>query len=342
MGIILPPSKGKLEPCRDEKGEVIQGSIAEKTKVSLNGTELGMIIKGEDMTKPVLLVMGGGPGIPEYFLDVVAPSGLEKEFVVCFWDYRGTGLSYDSDVKPEDMTTDQYLTDAVTVTNYLRERFQQDKIYILGHSFGTYLSIQLVAQYPEYYQAYIAMGQMTDDVEREKMDYDYLIQYYESKGNDKMLKKLEKYAYTEKDGIEWVNSWYGSGLRDMAQHDAGVGTMRDMKSVISGIVFPSLRITSYTPKERIQLWKGKIASNQFAVNKEINYFHAKREVPSIQISIYFFAGKYDYTCAYPLQKEYFEQLQAPKKKFYTFENSAHSPLFEEPEKAMQIIRKDIL
>lgn len=46
MGIILPPSKGKLEPCRDEKGEVIQGSIAEKTKVSLNGTELGMIIKG--------------------------------------------------------------------------------------------------------------------------------------------------------------------------------------------------------------------------------------------------------------------------------------------------------
>lgn len=68
----------------------------------------------------------------------------------------------------------------------------------------------------------------------------------------------------------------------------------------------------------------------------------KRAVLALKIPIYFFAGEQDLTCYYPLQKEYYEQIEAPVKDFYTFANSAHSPLFEEPEKAMDFIKKDIL
>jgi hypothetical protein len=35
-------------------------------------------------------------------------------------------------------------------------------------------------------------------------------------------------------------------------------------------------------------------------------------------------------------------LRAPIKGFYTFENSAHSPIFEEPDKAQQILVEDVL
>jgi pimeloyl-ACP methyl ester carboxylesterase len=53
-------------------------------------------------------------------------------------------------------------------------------------------------------------------------------------------------------------------------------------------------------------------------------------------------GVFDHTCSYDLAREYFQRLQAPVKGFYTFEHSAHSPIFEEPEKAGQIMREDVL
>lgn len=119
-------------------------------------------------------------------------------------------------------------------------------------------------------------------------------------------------------------------------HALGVGTTRNMKSVITGIFFPSLRMTDYSLKERINIWRGKSFVNQ--TMQEIFAFNAFETVKSVNVPVYFFAGKYDYTCCYELQKEYFDFLEAPEKYFFTFESSAHSPLFEEPEKAEEIIK----
>lgn len=125
-------------------------------------------------------------------------------------------------------------------------------------------------------------------------------------------------------------------------HDLGVGTTRDMRSVMSGIFFPSLRCTVYTPMERINIWRGKMFAKNTTVVTDSMHFNAFEQVPSLKVPIYFFAGAYDYTCLYSLQKEYYAQIQAPLKGFYTFENSAHSPLFEEPDKAMGILTQDIV
>jgi pimeloyl-ACP methyl ester carboxylesterase len=67
-----------------------------------------------------------------------------------------------------------------------------------------------------------------------------------------------------------------------------------------------------------------------------------KQVTHLALPVYFFEGAYDYTCAYPLAKEYFEQLNAPVKGFYTFEHSAHSPMFEEPEKMLEMLQQDVL
>lgn len=63
---ILPPSLGKIKLFLDDAGNVIDGSISEKIYVDINGISLGMFIMAEDASKPVLLFLGGGPGIPEY------------------------------------------------------------------------------------------------------------------------------------------------------------------------------------------------------------------------------------------------------------------------------------
>ena len=67
-----------------------------------------------------------------------------------------------------------------------------------------------------------------------------------------------------------------------------------------------------------------------------------QQITELEIPVYFFHGKYDYTCSYPLAKDYFEKLKAPLKGFYTFEQSAHSPIFEEPEKTIKILQEDVL
>ena len=65
-------------------------------------------------------------------------------------------------------------------------------------------------------------------------------------------------------------------------------------------------------------------------------------ITTLEIPVYFFSGKYDLTVNINLSKAYLTKLNAPLKGFYTFKNSAHSPLFEEPELVRQIIEKDIL
>jgi pimeloyl-ACP methyl ester carboxylesterase len=92
----------------------------------------------------------------------------------------------------------------------------------------------------------------------------------------------------------------------------------------------------------MNLWRGKASSGISSLWDEMTATDLSRKVMELSIPVYFFEGIYDYTCAYSLAKEYFETLQAPVKGFYTFEESAHSPMFEEPQKMRQILREDVL
>jgi hypothetical protein len=93
----------------DDEGNVLPDSISEKTFINVEETKLGMFITAKDETKPVLLFLSGGPGIPEYLLESEYPTALADEFVVCYLEYRGTSISYHSGMTDESMTTDRYL-----------------------------------------------------------------------------------------------------------------------------------------------------------------------------------------------------------------------------------------
>ncbi|WP_236354999.1 alpha/beta hydrolase [Konateibacter massiliensis] len=338
--ILLPPSLGKVKPFLNEKGEFLEGSISEKTFIKINGTNQGMFIKGKDETKPVLLFVHGGPGMSDYFLAEQYAADLEDEFVVCYWEQRGTGLSYNPDIPLDTMNTEQFVSDVIEVTNYLRDRFRQDKIYLMGHSWGTYLGIKAAAQAPELYNAYIAMSQIVNQSESEKIAYTYMLEQYEKSGNTDKINQLLKYPIQASD--ESLEAYLNSSVRDNAMHELGIGTMHNMDTVIMGIFLPSLRCIEYTQLERINIWRGKAFSSQTDLRKEMYGFSAVEEIPELKTPVYFLAGKYDYTCCYSLQKEYFNTLKSPIKGFYTFEESAHSPLFEEPCKAKRILCKDVL
>jgi pimeloyl-ACP methyl ester carboxylesterase len=336
VGVLMACSPGKPEPFLDENGKSLPGSISEKIFVNINGVQQGMIIKSKDITNPVLLYLHGG--MPDYFLTQKYPTGLEDYFTVVWWEQRGSGLSYSPGIPTETITSEQLISDTLEVTNYLRNRFGKEKIYLMGHSGGTFIGIQAAAQAPELYYAYIGVAQMSDQLESERLAYDYMLQKFTDNGNIKMVQKLEAAPITLENDIP--DAYYS--LRDGAMHSLGIGTTHDMKSVISGIFLPSLTFREYTVMEKVNLWRGKSQSGVSSIWDEITATDLTTQVTELEIPVYILAGRYDYTVNYDLQKNYFMKINAPKKGFYTFENSAHSPLFEEPESFIEIMVNDVL
>ncbi len=335
-GVLLAYSPGKAKPFLDERGKPLEGSISEKIYVNINGVEQGMFIKSKDSTNPVLLYLHGG--MPDYFLTQKYPTGLEDYITVVWWEQRGSGLSYSADIPPETMTMEQMISDTKEVTNYLRKRFGQDKIYLMGHSGGTFIGIQVAAQAPELYYAYIGVAQMSNQLKSEILAYEYMLKKFRENANTKMLRKLEAAPVTLTDGTPDAYRV----LRDPAMHSLGIGTTHKMRSVISGIFLPSLTSREYNLFEKVNMWRGKSRSGISILWADILSTDLSKQVPELKLPVYFFEGIYDYTVSYILAKDYFEKLKAPIKGFYTFKQSAHSPLFEEPEKMKQIFREDIL
>jgi pimeloyl-ACP methyl ester carboxylesterase len=337
VGVLLLWSyPGKPQPFVDENGSLLAGSISEKVFVNINGVEQGMFIKSKDATHPVLLYLHGG--MPEYFLTRRYPTGLEDYFTVVWWEQRGSGISYSADIPPETMTLEQMISDTLEVTNYLRHRFGKEKIYLMGHSGGTLIGIQAAARAPELYYAYIGVAQMSNQLNSEKLAYEYMLQQFEENGNTKMVRKFEEAPVTMADGTPDAYL----ALRDGAMHSLGIGTTHDMNSVITGIFLPSLTSKEYTLVEKFNMWSSKSRSGVSPLWDDMLATDLSKEVTELSIPVYFFEGIYDYTCSYTLAKEYFDQLKAPIKGFYTFEQSAHSPLFEEPEKMGHILQEDAL
>lgn len=333
---LLIRSPGKAKPFSDENGKPLNGSISEKIFVDINGVKQGMFIQSGDSLNPVLLYLHGG--MPDYFLTQKYPTGLEDCFTVVWWEQRGSGLSFSAGIPEESMTIGQMISDTEELTNYLRKRFKQEKIYLMGHSGGTFIGIQAAARLPELYHAYIGVAQMTDQLNSEILAYDFMLKQFREEGNKKMVRKLEAAPVTVTEGTPKAYM----RLRDKAMHSLGIGTIHEMKSVIRGIFFPSLMFKGYTLTEKFILWRGKSRSGISILWATMITTDLTEQVQELQLPVYFFAGKYDYTVSSSLAKSYFEQLKAPLKGFYTFEQSAHSPLFEEPEKSIRILKEDVL
>jgi pimeloyl-ACP methyl ester carboxylesterase len=295
-----------------------------------------MFIRGANIKNPVLLYLHGG--MPEYFLSQKYPSGLENIFTVVFWEQRGSGISYASSIPRETMTLDQMVSDTREMTNYLRVRFGCKKIYLMGHSGGTFIGMHAAARAPELYHAYIGMAQMSYQLESEKLAYDYMISRFTETGNSAMVRKLEEAPVSMTRGIPDAYL----ALRDGAMHRLGIGTMHEMRSVVTGIFLPSIVSTAYTVTEKVNLWRAKSSSGVSVLWDTMLATDLSQAVPAVEIPVYFFHGVHDYTVSYTLAKNYFEKLRAPVKGFYTFDESAHSPLYEEPGKMGLIVREDVL
>ena len=332
--LFVVKSPGKLEPMTDASGKVIVGSLVEKNFIEIGGVRQGFFIRTENPANPVLLFLHGGPGSPSlpYSIPYESSERLEKYFTVCYWEQRGAGMSYSESTDPASMTVEQIVEDARQMTEYLQKRFKQEKIYLMGHSFGSYLGIKIIDQYPENYLAYIGIGQISNQLESEKLALNYMLQHAAEINDNKALEKLKQF---DKQTANFPSDdWWVA--RSQLLNKYGVGTAHQNFS-IGGLIKDVLFFKGYTFSEKINYIKGSFfSSNLFNNTINDNLFESSA---SLDVPVYITHGKYDYITSYVLAQEYLNKIEAPAKAFFTFENAAHMPFLEEPDKFIQTMRE---
>lgn len=318
---------GYTTKIKNNEGDVILGSIALLEKVNLGGMEQSILIRGYDKNNPILLWLHGGPGSSQMPIAHYYDKELEKEFTMVHWDQRGAGKSNPADFNEQTMTYEQFIADGHQLTEYLKERFDKEKIYLLGHSWGTQMGLELVDRYPEDYYSYVGVSQVVDNRLHNMIAYPWLLEQIKAKGVKEDLKKLKELGdppFTEhKEYVKFIQliNAYGGGF-DL-----------DFKKLF----WISWQAPEYSLKD---YWAWLQGSNRGSgpMWKESAYssFNALKRIPTVNVPVYFFSGEKDYNTPLQAVKKYFKNLNAPEgKKLIIFRESAHTPFLGQPQKFKQ-------
>lgn len=316
---------------RDYKGE--EGSISSKETIEINGALNGLFINGRDTANPILLLVSSGPGTDDYFLtERFSDMHIDDIFTVVYWDYRGMGIAYDSSINPEEITEEVLLEDTRAVSEYLMNRFNKEKIYIMGFSGGSKIAINAAKKYPDLFYAYIGMAQVVTDLsERDQLMYDFMKAIFEERNDKKSLRNLEKAVHYE-DGKLCCNDW---GQYVMLLHKAGGGTTYNETEFI-GVDLPIIMAHCYTIPEKIGYIRGLKMYRKTAFEADSKKFDYRVSLNEFEIPVYFISGVYDYNCPQPLVRDYCDKIAAKDKKFYLIDKAAHSPLWENAEDSFKV------
>ncbi len=314
-----------------------ENSLSEKFVMDINGAPNGFFINSRDTSNPVLLFVSSGPGTDDYvFTDKYKDMQLEDYFTVVYWDYRYMGIAYEGKADVEGITLNNLLDDAYAVTEYLKERFDKEKIYIMGFSGGTHIALREAKRHPENYIAYIGMAQcVTDSADNDTLIYNFMKDVFTRRSEDRNLKKLEGSVEHLEDGNVRCRDWYSYVY---LLHDAGGGTIRD-KSEFAGITWPIITCRCYTILEKINYVRGMKMYRTTPLAGELDDFDYRESITSLKVPAYFISGEYDYNCPWELVEEYCSILDAPGKAFYKIKDSAHSPLWENAAESMDVMKK---
>lgn len=301
-----------------------ENSISELIKVDINGSEQWLSIRGRNRNNPVLLFLAGGPGGSQIGAVRRNLKSLEESFVVVNWEQPGSGKSFSS-IETEKLTPSQYIQDGLKVTEYLKKRFNHDKIYLMGESWGSALGVFLIKENPKDYYAFIGTGQMVAFEETERACYQKALEIARKNGDDGQVKKLKAIGeppyYGE--GMALKTSTYLQYLsKEMTNHpmihNAGYETFNDLASKEYGIL------------DQINFFRGLIKSFS-QVYPKLYPIDLREEYTELKVPIYIFHGKYDLNAPSTFVKEYYNLIEAPEKKLIWFEHSGHSPWINENE-----------
>lgn len=319
LGVLAFLRPASTAAIRDAAGKPVPESIAVLEKLTIGGTKQSVLIRGRSSTNPVLLFLHGGPGTSELgILRVHNLPALESHFTVVVWDQRGAGKSYAALVPESRMTIEQFISDTRELSVLLCERFQQPKIYLARHSWGSVLGALTVQRYPELYCAFVGIGQAVNMREGERISYQWTLAQAERAQDAKSVARLKQIGAPPYLGE--LRPKLTTQRRILAKYGGEVhGNPRGgMTTLLSCL----LKTSEYSWQDRINVFRGVFAGMR-CMWPQILSIDLTQQVPELRVPVYFLEGRHDYEAPATLAESYFQRLRAPQKALVWFEDSAH-------------------
>lgn len=315
--------KRRTPVIRNENG------ISELKTITIGGIQQWACIRGNDKSKPILLFLHGGPGIGQIGIIRDYQQELEKHFVVVNWDQRGAGLSYTKEVTTESMTIDQMLRDTIELTRFLLKEFEQEKIYLIGHSWGTILGLLAIHKHPEYYHHYFGVSQVINMGKVEELSYQQAFEKAKEQKHSKAISQLSEIGKPP-----WNNLKYDR-IHQKYLEEFGGGISHDGK-LVGTFIKKMLRSKEYRLLDLIRYMKGQYFSITHLLD-ELRRLELSESIRQVKVPLTLMMGNYDMTVPAQHARCWFDSLDSNEKSWVWFEHSAHSPLFEENQKFIDLV-----
>lgn len=329
--VLLLLEKPATPAIVDANGDPLPNSMAQMEFVEIGGIPQWFLIRSHNLDNPPLLVVHGGPGSPEAELFRAFNGELEKHFTVVHWHQRGAGWTRTGDETANDYKIDTFLNDVDEVVRHVYDRFDNQKVFFLGHSWGSVLGIRYVREHPQRIAAYIGVGQVTDMVASEQRGCDYILASAEQAGHSDVVEEVTTFCHPP-----FTPDYVIRQRQFLSQYK---GDMQE--STMAQIGFEMFKTDEGTLSSMIDLALGSLDSLEYMWDElmAVNFFE---EPTNFEVPMFFALGRTDYQVSATLAEEYFDLLSAPCKRLEWFEESGHSPMWEEPSLFHKFMISDVL
>jgi pimeloyl-ACP methyl ester carboxylesterase len=297
-------------------------AVSELIKVEINDEEQWISIRGKNKNNPVILFLAGGPGGSQLGAVRRNLAMLEDNYTIVNWEQPGSGKSFNS-VDTDALDINRYVEDGLAVTEYIKEKYNKEKIYLMGESWGSALGVFLIDERPENYYAFIGTGQMVAFEETERLCYEKALEIAKAKGDQEQIAKLEEIGqppYYGKNMALTTATYLQYLSKEMTNnpevYNPGYNTLEDLSSVEYGIL------------DQINFFRGMLRTFS-NVYPKLYPIDLRKDYSKLEVPIYFIHGKHDLNAPVKLVEDYYKKLEAPDKEMIIFQHSGHSPWINE-------------
>ncbi|TGD80456.1 alpha/beta fold hydrolase [Hymenobacter wooponensis] len=342
------PSSGQTSlPVNDyAKGQAIladlgkivaPNGVQESYAVPIGGVKQWVYVRGQDKQNPIILFVHGGPASPMAPVAWMFQRPLEEYFTVVQYDQRASGKTYatnDTTGLGPTIRIDQYVQDAIDLAEFIRKKYGKRKVILVGHSWGTIVSMHAALQRPDLFYAYVGIGQVINAQDNERVSFEYALKRATAEHNEEALRELRSIAPypgsqpTTRERIIIARKW--------PQYYGGLAANR---SEFKYYFNAPLLSPEYSPADVEAIDKGSL----FTLSRLLPAFLQVdfKAVKSFPVPVFMLMGRHDYTTPSEPTASWLTRVKAPLKKSIWFENSAHLIPLEEPGKLLLTLVNDV-
>lgn len=296
-------------PALDAEGFVQVGGIAQ-----------WIVVRGDDCSNPIVLLLHGGPGNPMSPYAQAVYAGWEKHYTLVQWDQRGAGMTYGRNTPSDDtpLSLEQIRDDGLEVTQFLTTGLGQDRIIVMGGSWSSIIAVHMLKARPDLFTAYLGWSQIVDYRQNVADTYNALLQMARNAGDTPSVAKLESLG-----APPWTDPRSFGAMRRIDRKYEALNA--EPAPAHWWIQAPQYATGQY----QADYEGGEEYSYLQFVGRNGDGMYARVDLPALgndfQVPIYLLQGEQDLLTSITISRPWFDGLNAPHKEFIVLPRTNHDP-----------------